>query len=518
MDKRTFLAFILSSAVLVLWYFFFLPVPTPKKLSPDQPVVSPPAQTAPSPVQNVQKTKSPARAKAILLETPSVRIHAESSNGGLTHYFIKEKADSALWPDLVLSIAQPLLSTPGVPFSRYESTGGERVVLRGALPAGPGQKGGHVEITKELHLRSQDFLYEISLSLYNPSRLETTLRREEPLGFYISGLGTDVSGEKENAGLLRSIGLINSSGAKVKKLAPGSYPAGGFGWAGVDNQYFLVAFISASKGAQFVVRREASPQVALTFPSEIRLQPKERKTLSALLYLGPKRYTALKELKVDGKPAHLEASVDFGWFGWIAKACLHTLYLFYRWTKNYGVAIILLTFLMQVLIFPLSKKSYASMAKMKEIAPLMEAIRIKYKDDAKRMNTEMMELYKSKGVNPMGGCLPLLLQMPIFVALYNTLRGVYELRGAPFVLWIRDLSVKDPYYVLPILMGAVMFLQQKLSPPAGDPQQAKIFQFMPLIFTFMFLSFPSGLVLYWLVSSLISFGVQKLFFTKSRPV
>lgn len=511
MDKRTFLAFILSSAVLVLWYFFFLPAPVPKKPAPEKVAVSSPGRTASTPLP---KIKSLLPAKEILLETPSVRIHAESSNGGLTHYFIKEKADSAFWPDLVLSIAQSLLSTPGVRFAKYERLDESRMSFWGELPATEGPGNSRIEIIKTLDFKQpQEFLYEISISLYNPSRLETTLRREEPLGFYISGLGTDVSGEKQNAGLLRSIGLV--SGERIKKLSPGSYPAGGFGWAGVDNQYFLAAFISASKEAQFVVRREASPQVALTFPSEIRLQPKERKTLSALLYLGPKRYTALKGLRVAGKPAHLEASVDFGWFTWIGKACLHTLHFFYRWTKNYGVAIILLTFLMQALIFPLSKKSYASMAKMKEIAPLMEAIRIKYKDDAKRMNTEMMELYRSKGVNPMGGCLPLLLQMPIFVALYNTLRGVYELRGAPFVLWIRDLSVKDPYYVLPILMGAIMFLQQKLSPPAGDPQQAKIFQFMPLIFTFMFLSFPSGLVLYWLVSSLLSFGVQKLFFAKS---
>ena len=179
-----------------------------------------------------------------------------------------------------------------------------------------------------------------------------------------------------------------------------------------------------------------------------------------------------------------------------------------RTVGNWGWSIIVLTLALQVVLFPLTWKSLKAAAAMKNLQPEIAKLQKRYADDPQKLNAETMALYKTKGANPLGGCLPMLLQMPIFLALFNALRNSWELHGATWILWVQDLSAKDPYYVLPIVMGELMFLQSKLNPPAGDPTQQKMMMFMPLIFTFMFLNFPSGLVLYWLTNSLVSTVLQ----------
>ena len=191
---------------------------------------------------------------------------------------------------------------------------------------------------------------------------------------------------------------------------------------------------------------------------------------------------------------------------------------------NYGVAIIILTIIIKALFWPLSQKSYKSMEQMKKLQPMMTKIREKYADDREKMNAEIMQLYKTYKVNPAGGCVPMLLQIPVFFALYQALLGAIELRHAAFIphlpftdmVWLADLSAKDPYYITPLIMGATMFLQQRLSPPMGDPMQAKIMMFMPVVFTFLFLNFPSGLVLYWLVNNVLSIAQQWLMVRKAK--
>ena len=177
-------------------------------------------------------------------------------------------------------------------------------------------------------------------------------------------------------------------------------------------------------------------------------------------------------------------------------------------TGNWGWAILVLTLILQGILFPLTWKSLRAAASMKKLQPEIAKLQQKYADDSQKLSAATMELYKTKGANPLGGCLPMVLQMPIFIALFNALRNSWELHGAGWIFWIRDLSAKDPYYVLPIVMGGLMFLQSKMNPPAGDPAQQKVMMFMPLIFTFMFMNFPSGLVLYWLTNSLVSTVVQ----------
>jgi len=228
-------------------------------------------------------------------------------------------------------------------------------------------------------------------------------------------------------------------------------------------------------------------------------------------YLGPREKNAL-----EAAPDDLVQALHYGWFDIIAKPLIYVLNFFYEYVHNYGIAIILLTICIKLIFWPLSQKSYKSMQQMKKLQPMMVKLREKHKDDRQKMNEEMMQLYKTYKVNPLGGCLPIAVQIPVFISLYQALMGAIELRHAPFIthvpftdiVWLADLSAKDPYYVTPIIMGATMFLQQKLTPAPGDPMQAKIMLFLPIIFTFLFLSFPSGLVLYWLVNNVLSIAQQ----------
>jgi YidC/Oxa1 family membrane protein insertase len=223
------------------------------------------------------------------------------------------------------------------------------------------------------------------------------------------------------------------------------------------------------------------------------------------LYLGPKVIALLKELNVGA-----EEIVRYGWFTPVAKILLYFVNLTHKVTKNYGVDIIIISVLLKILFWPLTRKSYVSMKEMQKVQPEMAMLREKYKDDKARLNREMMDLYKRRKVNPLGGCLPMLVQIPIFIALYWGLMGSIELRHAPFIFWIKDLSYRDPIYVSPILMGVSMLWQQKMTPAMGDPRQAKMMMFMPIVFTFLFLTFPAGLVVYWLVSNVLTIGQQYL--------
>ena len=235
-------------------------------------------------------------------------------------------------------------------------------------------------------------------------------------------------------------------------------------------------------------------------------------------YLGPKVKQELAKM-----PNNFMGAIRYGWFDIIAKPLIQFLHFLYGYTQDYGLAIILLTICIKILFWPLSQKSYKSMEQMKKIQPMMSQIREKYKDDREKMNAEMMHLYKTYKINPAGGCLPMLLQIPVFIALYQALLGAIELRHASFIAhipftdiaWLTDLSAKDPYYITPIIMGATMFLQQKMSSAPGDPTQAKIMMFLPLIFTFIFLNFPSGLVVYWLVNNILSIFQQWLLTRKN---
>jgi YidC/Oxa1 family membrane protein insertase len=212
---------------------------------------------------------------------------------------------------------------------------------------------------------------------------------------------------------------------------------------------------------------------------------------------------SLKELGVGA-----EGLIDFGFFTIVAKPLLWFLKLTHTVTKNFGIDIIILSILIKIIFLPLTQISMKSMKEMQKVQPEMGRLKEQFKNDKTRLQQETMLLYKRRKINPMSGCLPMLIQIPVFIALYNALQNSIEMRHAPFILWIMDLSAKDPIYVTPIIMGATMVLQQKMTPTAADPAQAKIFMLMPIMFTFLFLNFPSGLVLYWMVTNILSIAHQ----------
>ena len=270
-------------------------------------------------------------------------------------------------------------------------------------------------------------------------------------------------------------------------------------WLGFTSKYFISVIIapdniSVARSTGTIERLDATHLLT-------GLQVNQSNRIK--VYIGPKKGIYLKSLGV-----HLEDSVEYGWFGVIARPLVEMLHFFNKYVHNYGIAIIILTILIKLVFYPLSQKSYKSMSKMKEVQPKLAKLKEKFKDDKTRLNKEMMDLYRTNKVNPFGGCLPIVVQIPVFFALYRSLMVAIELRHAPFFGWILDLSAKDPYYVTPLIMGATMFLQQRMTPTTGDAMQAKMMLFMPIIFTFMFLNFPAGLVLYWLVNNVLSIGQQ----------
>ena len=285
--------------------------------------------------------------------------------------------------------------------------------------------------------------------------------------------------------------------------------ANGQGWAAMIQHYFASAWIPRDEAGSNLYTRVIGNlgDIGVRMPNKTIANGDEA-SFKATLWVGPK----LQDQMAATAP-NLDLVVDYGWLWFIAKP-LHTLLSFIQgFVSNWGVAIIILTFIVRGAMYPLTKAQYTSMAKMRMLQPKLTAMRERIGDDRQRMSQEMMELYKKEKVNPLGGCLPIVLQMPIFISLYWALMESVELRHSPFFGWITDLSAQDPYYILPLLMGASMFLIQKMSPTTvTDPMQQKIMTFMPVMFTFFFLFFPSGLVLYWLVSNIVTLIQQTLIY------
>ena len=277
------------------------------------------------------------------------------------------------------------------------------------------------------------------------------------------------------------------------------------GWVGIVQHYFVSAWTPENFTGKFF-SRETGDEYFIGFNSQpVNVAPNKQVTLNATLYAGPKVQSELKEVAVG-----LNQTVDYGLLWPISKILFAVLDGIHKVIGNWGWTIILLTILVKIALMWFSNKSYYSMAKMRAIAPRLAALKEEHGDDRMKMSQEMMAIYKEEKVNPMAGCLPILMQMPIFLALYWVLVESVELRHAPWILWIRDLSAMDPWFILPLLMGASMFVQQQLNPQPADPMQAKVMKFLPIIFTAFMLFFPAGLVLYWTVNNLFSMTQQYL--------
>jgi YidC/Oxa1 family membrane protein insertase len=322
-------------------------------------------------------------------------------------------------------------------------------------------------------------------------------------------LGTNFGIVEWGDGFIGLIGSASLVDGKVEKETPDAEleRKGTVQWAALQDKYFLSVLIP-KQGSAVLVKKEGDKLVSTSVRMPVI---SSGATLGLQLYAGPKEYDTLRSLQIG-----LEDTIDFGWFifgSWgvvkaVAKPIFYVLRFINDYTHNYGLTIILLTIAIKMLFVPLQYKSYKSMKQMQVIQPKVLAIQEKFKDDRDRLNKELIKLYRDHKVNPVGGCLPMVLQMPVFVALFNILYMTIDLRQAPLGLWITDLSVQDPYYVLPIIMGITMVIQQKITPTTMDPTQAKIMLMLPAFMTFLFINFPAGLVLYWLTNNTLTIGQQ----------
>src|SRR5215831_5776946 len=512
MEKRLLLAAALSLGVLILWEWV---VPKPPRAPARRPVATAPpvaASAAPTPAGAVSANApslpppvSAAAAESITLENSVVRVRISNRGATIESFVLLRHTDEDHNPlELVRQLPAPAEKPLAIAFPS-DSAASAR--LSGALfeVERPGPRSirlryadDRLAVTKEIRL-GDGYLCDVDVSVHGPAFVL----------YAATGLRNPTEQELSSRYVMPATAIARTPGgfervAATKLEKPRTWPLEERGFAGVEDNYFLAVLIPKGPATAEAIPIAAKDPAGKPAPT-VAVGVTGSGELSARAYFGPKDVTILESVNLG-----LEKTVDFGWYGVLARPILWLLKRAYQWLGNYGLAILLVTLLIRILLFPLMYRSYASMKKMQKLAPKMNAIRDKYKkartDAAARqkMNEELMKLYQSEGYNPMSGCLPLLLQLPILVAFYNVLRFAVELRHAPFVFWIRDLSAVDHTYVLLILMIVSMYAQQAMTPSTADPAQKKIFMFMPLIWGVLFKDMPSGLVLYWLFSNVLT--------------
>ncbi len=525
MEKRLLFAALLSLGVLILWTWLgpqperraSLPIPVPTPAAVGSPGAPAPTAVAPSVEVPPPGAMRIAGTQEGLTTVENDVARATFSNRGavLTSLVLRRHFDDQKRPlELVRALPDPASKPlavvyPGNPELTRLAAGALYAVEKSSPRSVRFRYGDdRLSVTKEIRFED-GYLFDVKVAASGP---EFTV-------LVGTGLRNPTATEKASRYLLPPTAVLTSGGdlhsippKKLKKEETWPVPANGF--VGIEDNYFL-AVLAPRQPATARVFPVLPPAAANAPPSAaeplVAAGVSTRGTLDAHAFFGPKDVEILESAGLG-----LEKTVDFGWFGILARPLLWLLKKAYSWTGNFGLAILLVTLLIRILLFPLMHKSYASMKKMQKLAPKMNAIRDRYKkaktDAAQRakMNQELMALYSAEGYNPMSGCFPVLLQLPILVAFYNVLNRAVELRHAPFVLWIHDLSGMDKSYLLLILMIVTMYIQQAMTPSTIDPMQKKIFMAMPLLWGFMLKDMPSGLVLYWLFSNVLTILQQML--------
>jgi YidC/Oxa1 family membrane protein insertase len=554
MEKRVIIAVVLSFLVLYAYQSLFMPKPVakpPARASQSQTATGAGANgasagggqaataqpagavtaTAASAAAGTAAVQAPAGAKVSVLIgdtaerdvlVDSETIHAVFTNQGATlkNWTLKRYVDGAGKP---LDLVPQNVPRNVRPFSIDTGNASVDDRLNGALyrveGGGPStdpktgivlvafeyQDAGGFRAHKAFAINPKNYTVEASVGV--TSGVEA-VNPAIKMGFGLGDVGAGASGQysKKPGGILFRAGSIERHDAKAIVTQP-AYE-GDVRWGGVDDHYFLSTALFAGPGARLVYEANSVPNadgkttrdyVAYT------VKPPAGASATVRFFIGPKQFDLLQSIDQE-----LVRAVDFGWFAFIATPLLRMLNGINDYLHNYGWSIIALTFFINLVIFPLRHKSVVSMRKMQGLQPEIKAIQDRYgklkatDPEKQKMNTELMELYKQRGVNPASGCLPMLLTMPVLFAFYNLLSQAIELRGAPFAFWIQDLSLHDPLYVTPVLMTITMFVQQKMTPSTADPVQQKMFMFMPIVFGGMFLWAPSGLVIYWFFSNLLA--------------
>ncbi|GIL17184.1 MAG: membrane protein insertase YidC [Oligoflexia bacterium] len=522
MDTRTIIAIVLVGIVWFAWQSY-LTKKYPNMNQPQQKVenaqkleTTPPTSTQESPKSEPPISKTEVKAadvaseeKTLVFQNDDISFEVSSAGMGIKKVVLKkhqdrEKKAIQFAQDATVGLFAATLTSSGkaIPFSIekkadnvFEGTArvGESTIRR-TIEIQPQTLAlkNTVVIEKASALQGLGFsISEKKLNLPPSSMFAPSTEQQESFVHY--------SGKRDRINMTSTSEPVQKSYQQVSIASVGTH-------------YFTAALLDKSdlapEASVIATSKEGDPitaQMTYKFAAESA-------QLNFQAYAGPKLQENLE--KIDPL---LTETIDFGFFSGIAKVLLITMKWFYRFVGNWGVAIILLTLLVRALVLPFNIASYKSMKKMQKIQPQIQSLRERYKEDANAMNREMMDLMKKEKVNPLGGCLPMLLQMPVFFALYQVLGQSIELYQAPFMLWIQDLSLKDPYYVLPILMGVSLFIQHKITPTTMDPTQAKVMQFMPIMFSLMMIALPSGLTLYIFVSTAFGIIQQQLFMRDKSP-
>jgi YidC/Oxa1 family membrane protein insertase len=543
-NYRAILAIVLSFLILLGYQYLFVPPmeeqeqpiteKTVEKQQPKTSVQKVQPQITPAEIAQPTKFEEPAslptqEGKDIVVDTNSFTAVITETGGGVKSYKLnhfnettdtdserKELITTESFTELPLyfswgvdpSRAQIPLFASDKETLKVEAGEGQTLTMTAQLSSG-------LQVTRRLVFDPDSYLFEMSIDIYNFS--ETALQGSP----YLSITSLPYGSAAQRYLFSGPAALIDG---KLEEVKPSDLEEasktlkGNILWAAYEGTYFMTGVIpEQNEGISLKLSAEGEKVRSLLIGVEDVIPANGHLQYNYQVYFGPKKMETLKEAGHD-----LERIVNFGWFDKLAKPALFLLNFFYGYVGNYGIAIILVTILIKLLFWPIAQKGLKSMKNMQKIQPKMAKLKEKYKDDKTRLNEEMMILYKTYKVNPVGGCLPMMMQIPVFFALYKVLLQAIELRHAPFMLWITDLSAPDrlfigvdlPYLgglpVLTLLMGASMFLQQKMTPAPADPTQAKIMMFLPVIFTFMFLNFASGLVLYWFVNNLLSIAQQYL--------
>ncbi len=535
MDTQRLIAFIVFSfSLLMLWeawqdYNRPKPVPASAKAqaSPQTDEVN---ADLPTPGEGLKRTtalptaSTPSQGPRAIVKTDVIEAVIDAHGGDIRQLTLKAYRDN-------VDDQKPFVlfeEKPGRPYHAQSGLIGEGLpshksvytLEAGEYTLSPGQdvlrvalryKSDQAEVTKTYVFRRGSYLVEVLHTLRNLSSAPLVgypyyqfLRHGEPpageSAFIYTYTGPAIYTE---AGKFQKASFEDIAKGKQAHVREAND-----GWLAMVQHHFVAAWLAPDPAAAF--KREFRTdslgdglyRASMLTPA-VALAPGEEKTISMRLYAGPQELEKLKALAPG-----LQYVVDYGIFTVLA----YPLFLLLNWLKglvgNWGVAIILLTVLIKLIFYPLSAASYKSMAQMRKLAPRLQALKERYGDDRQKLHEAMMKIYQEEKINPLGGCLPILVQIPVFIALYWVLLGAVELRQAPFALWIKDLSAPDPYYILPLIMAATMFVQMKMSPTPPDPVQAKVMLIMPIVFSVFFFFFPAGLVLYWLVNNVLSIVQQ----------
>jgi len=547
-QARLVIAIVLSVLVFLAWQFFFVDKQTVQK--PAQTVQQPPVkekqvkETQPeteeirvvepekTDVAETQVAVPASVAQTITVNTPLYRVKLSEKGAGFTSFTLKKyretvQKDSPLKELLpqensfeTVLIGFDGKSLPGLDNAVFSSNlNVETVDIKDAAReiTFSWKSTKEVVVEKTYKFSPDSYLIGLDVAIKNSSAQSIQDK------FFVL-LNSALPNDKQTYGFEGPSALIGKSleEVKIKDIADQNTYSGSINWVALQDRYFMMSVIPepvSEASMRLNLRGEDLLEAQYVLP-DVAIGPGTQHTYQFALFFGP------KSMKILGGSGHsLNKALNFGMFDILAKPCVWLMNKLYSVIPNYGIAIIILTILIKLILWPLGSKSYKSMSEMKKIQPLMKEIREKYKNDKKKMNEEVMGLYRTYKINPLGGCLPMVVQLPVFFALYRMLYQAIELRHAPFFLWIDDLSAPDrlfrfnishipfmePPYGIPVLtiiMGATMLLQQKMSPPMGDPTQAKMMMFMPLIFTVIFINFSAGLVLYWLVNNILSISQQ----------